>query len=552
MQGNYFPLNATYDMNSLFCPLANAIASQTEIVRSMGILWSVDHDSAANPKPCVDGRSRQEFAFEFIKGMYNAYPDIPKFAYLNTLAAHDYSIDLGLQPLALEAYDDYLSVFLAEMIARPDAKNTVIVLRSDHGLQGGPSPIDFSTQVEHMNPFNNLIIPSKLNDLSLQRLFYNQDKLVTGYDLYKTLRALVRRPGRSSSSLSKFSYNLLEEKVPPDRTCSDAKIPVSYCPCIEERDDLMPYFYICHTENTADQQNKLVYNPRERKFNAVSFPGKLKEKEEVSLLNLNTNSNPDKSDCQIDSRSEAFVDGDFYPLWNDIDNITSSYPNPKLSGGLFLYPKQVMYFRNLILQKVKDQKVINRRQDNKYTICETGFGAGHSAAFFLSLSPEIQLLSFDKFDRPYQLQALKDLQRKYPGRIHHVQGDSCSTVPSFFQSSNATNWQCDFLHGSSLCPTDNLDLVRYAGGEKAKNCLVSRILTSTAMSSIHDSHVYFGPNAQWRRLRQAGCITDITCFKEAKRSTKGKFIFAKKGMTAMTHFQSNYWILPSLKRKQKL
>jgi hypothetical protein len=552
VQGNYFPLNATYDMNSLFCPLANAIASQTEIVRSMGILWSVDHDSAANPKPCVDGRSRQEFAFEFIKGMYNAYPDIPKFAYLNTLAAHDYSIDLGLQPLALEAYDDYLSVFLAEMIARPDAKNTVIVLRSDHGLQGGPSPIDFSTQVEHMNPFNNLIIPSKLNDLSLQRLFYNQDKLVTGYDLYKTLRALVRRPGRSSSSLSKFSYNLLEEKVPPDRTCSDAKIPVSYCPCIEERDDLMPYFYICHTENTADQQNKLVYNPRERKFNAVSFPGKLKEKEEVSLLNLNTNSNPDKSDCQIDSRSEAFVDGDFYPLWNDIDNITSSYPNPKLSGGLFLYPKQVMYFRNLILQKVKDQKVINRRQDNKYTICETGFGAGHSAAFFLSLSPEIQLLSFDKFDRPYQLQALKDLQRKYPGRIHHVQGDSCSTVPSFFQSSNATNWQCDFLHGSSLCPTDNLDLVRYAGGEKAKNCLVSRILTSTAMSSIHDSHVYFGPNAQWRRLRQAGCITDITCFKEAKRSTKGKFIFAKKGMTAMTHFQSNYWILPSLKRKQKL
>eukprot|EP00957_Ditylum_brightwellii_P160687 12233380-Ditylum_brightwellii.AAC.1 len=65
------------------------------------------------------------------------------------------------------------------MLQRPDANNTIIVLRSDHGLQGGPSPIDFSTQVEHMYPFNNLIVPNTFRGSSwwIENLFSNQDKL---------------------------------------------------------------------------------------------------------------------------------------------------------------------------------------------------------------------------------------------------------------------------------------------------------------------------------------------------------------------------------------
>merc|ERR1712151_1203911 len=101
------------------------------------------------------------------------YKNTPKFAYINSLAAHDYSVDLAYQSLGVEAYDDYLSKFLEEMLQRPDAQNTIIVLRSDHGLQGGPAPIDFSFQVEHMRPFNNLIVPEKFHGLSLDILFSN-------------------------------------------------------------------------------------------------------------------------------------------------------------------------------------------------------------------------------------------------------------------------------------------------------------------------------------------------------------------------------------------
>jgi hypothetical protein len=31
---------------------------------------------------------------------------------------------------------------------------------------------------------------------------------------------------------------------------------------------------------------------------------------------------------------------------------------------------------------------------------------------------------------------------------------------------------------------------------------------------LHDQDVYFGPHAQWRKLRRRGCITNIVCFKE--------------------------------------
>ncbi len=252
-------------MNELFCQLAQATVEQTDIPPTLQ-LYSVEHDTSTNPQPCIAGRSRQELAFEYIRGIWNAYPSDPKFAYLNSLAAHDYSIDLAYQSLGIEAYDDYLSSFLKEMLERPDAEETVIVLRSDHGLQGGPTPIDFSAQVEHLNPFNSIIIPKKLKGYSMKSLYSNQDKLVTGYDLYNTLRILMApqyNDGRlikiggykgHESGIPEWSYNLLHDIVPDDRTCEDARIPVKFCPCTEERNDLMPYYYVGHAEKLEEME----------------------------------------------------------------------------------------------------------------------------------------------------------------------------------------------------------------------------------------------------------------------------------------------------------
>ncbi len=268
---NLFKLNPVYHMNELFCQLAQARVEQKDLNRKVP-LYAIEYDTSTNPQPCVDGRARQEIAFEYIRGIWNAYPNAPKFAYLNSLAAHDYSVDLAYQSLGTEAYDNYLSNFLEEMLDRPDAENTVIILRSDHGLQGGPSPIDFSTQVEHMNPFNSLIIPrrfmnmpKKLRSEWLNVLHSNQDKLVTGYDLYNTLRGFLQPRDRYgepiplkypgyASGIPDWSFNLLHDKVPLDRNCEDARIPIEFCPCIEERSDLMPYYYVGHSEKLEEMK----------------------------------------------------------------------------------------------------------------------------------------------------------------------------------------------------------------------------------------------------------------------------------------------------------
>jgi hypothetical protein len=52
------------------------------------------------------------------------------------------------------------------------------------------------------------------------------------------------------------------------------------------------------------------------------------------------------------------------------------------------------------------------------------------------------------------------------------------------------------------------------------------------MNDLNDRAVYFGKNAQWRKLKDRGCITDIVCFSEDQLDTLDRdFIFAKKGST---------------------
>ena len=92
-----------------------------------------------------------------------------------------------------ETYDLILSTFLERMLSRPDASNTVIVLRADHGLQAGPQTADYSIQVEALRPWTEIVVPKDGwgGMKSIESLFLNQGRLVTGPDLYRTLTSLM-------------------------------------------------------------------------------------------------------------------------------------------------------------------------------------------------------------------------------------------------------------------------------------------------------------------------------------------------------------------------
>jgi hypothetical protein len=244
--------------------------------------------------------------------------------------------------------------------------------------------------------------------------------------------------------------------------------------------------------------------------------------------------------------------------WRYIDEtVQNGYPNARVSGGIFLYPRQTSILSYLIRQI---QAGLNR----KMTICETGFGSGHSLALFAeivagynkhnnskSVTPgtdqQVHIVSFDKFDRPYQMPLWHHWNDTIGGGqpqrlvLEFVAGDSCRTVPAFLSDSvpnmprekerkhpAAKNFHCDVLHGSSLCPTDNIDLV------ERSPCGV--LLTSTAMNELTDKQVYFGKHAQWRNLRQQQCITDIVCFHEDRQDISRDFVFAKRGSTHVGKF----------------
>jgi len=195
------------------------------------------------PHICLE-TDGENAAFTQISGIWEAYPDVPKFAFLNGIAAHDYDFQWIKMIASLEAYDIQLVSFLERIVSSSSFENTIIVVRADHGLQGGPTTIEYSVQVEHREPWTQIIIPEKLAGDSLRVLTTNQERLATGYDLYHTFRELMS--SEDVAPLPDWSYNLFRQEIPNDRSCKDAKIPGDFCPCEGPGLDRAPHFGVCN------------------------------------------------------------------------------------------------------------------------------------------------------------------------------------------------------------------------------------------------------------------------------------------------------------------
>jgi Protein of unknown function (DUF229) len=154
-----------------------------------------------------------------------------RFAFLNAIAAHDYSFNWEEMTVMAERYDDHLSDFLKGILTRQDSQKTVIFLRSDHGLQRGPMAMDYAQQVEHRRPWTEILVPEILIP-SKVAFFENQLRMTTGFDLYNTIRSLLARSNgvRDEEGVPKiWSFDLLSEVVPLNRTCIDAKVDPKLC-----------------------------------------------------------------------------------------------------------------------------------------------------------------------------------------------------------------------------------------------------------------------------------------------------------------------------------
>lgn len=189
----------------------------------------------------------------------------------------------------------------------------------------------------------------------------------------------------------------------------------------------------------------LNYDWRNERFVAPKLPGVLSERDDSSKYSVDLNENVAAPKCNATLGSyineEILQDS-----WRNIDNITALYPGAPVSGGIFLYPRQTTLLTYLIQKEIASRAAKKKNADGSlepFRVCETGYGSGHSAALFLSAAPNVEVVSFDKHDRPYQVATFLMLRGSFgPKRITRVIGDSCNTVRAY-------NKPCDFVHGSS-------------------------------------------------------------------------------------------------------
>ncbi len=206
---------------------------------------------------------------------------------------------------------------------------------------------------------------------------------------------------------------------------------------------MAPSFYVGHSEQTDRKLALplLSYDWRTKQFVATKLPGMLTPRITQSKYDVRFNKVVLQPRCNA-TLSTYIDEGMLKESWELVHNITSLYPESDVSGGIFLYPRQMILLTYLVQRQIALRAEINEASDEPFRICETGFGSGHSAALFLSMGPNVEVVSFDKFDRPYQSASFVALQDYFGKRLTRKIGNSCSTVEKYTKT-------CHFLHGSS-------------------------------------------------------------------------------------------------------
>ena len=172
---------------------------------------------------CYGGKPRFEWPFWLVAQLWEQAPGTTKFAFLNLMASH---IDLE-DPAILEYFDGLLARHLRTLLKSDTYANTAVLLHSDHGTQNAAVVHDWSGQVEQKQPWTWLLVPRALAGARGAAVgVANEDKLVTPYDLHKTLRGIIDpSPDPGQSHGPSWAFDLLAEHVPSDRSCYDARIP---------------------------------------------------------------------------------------------------------------------------------------------------------------------------------------------------------------------------------------------------------------------------------------------------------------------------------------
>ncbi|KAF9571368.1 hypothetical protein EC968_000684 [Mortierella alpina] len=184
---------------------------------------------------CLHGTNVHNYALDYMTQFRKAYPDQPWFLSGSFIEGHE-----GTGEVLLTADDD-LARFMKGLEDDGTLDNTIVFMMADHGLHMG---INFmftpNGRIEHMNPYLSVILPplvTKRYPSLAKGLNHNQQLLVTGFDIYATLKMLAsgRMPENGDDDeIDGGSWRkgtLFDEEMDPARNCEQARVPDEYCKC---------------------------------------------------------------------------------------------------------------------------------------------------------------------------------------------------------------------------------------------------------------------------------------------------------------------------------
>ena len=156
--------------------------------------WSIRKGKSTVLRRCFYGRDSFDYNFEYILQFLEAYKTERKFFRVSFGDGHEATTEV------IKYIDYSLSLFIQKILDNYFDDKTSIILLSDHGAHI-PGPYDILVYEEkiienYLGLFIFIIPDNNNND---QNIFYNQQMMITTYDIHDTLLDMI--------NVNKYKYN---------------------------------------------------------------------------------------------------------------------------------------------------------------------------------------------------------------------------------------------------------------------------------------------------------------------------------------------------------
>ena len=161
------------------------------------------------------------------------YTGAPFAAFLHFIDSHEDSLAVAA------ILDAPLTAFLEHVLESADARGTVLLVISDHGLHYGPYFQTEAGRRERAEPVLSIRLPASVRQRGTALVPGNARLRVTPFDVHATLSELFDTP-RARAALG----SSLLHPLAPVRSCSESGIPAELCgdtmPPPEQRQPCQP------------------------------------------------------------------------------------------------------------------------------------------------------------------------------------------------------------------------------------------------------------------------------------------------------------------------